>query len=89
MTSPVRAWAVLTAIGLLTVLGVQWVFRERDPFWVLPVAQAVGLFVAWTVAWPLWFRQQPNRRFGFLGHSVSILVIAVLIAAVRIALRIG
>jgi hypothetical protein len=83
------AWLLSLIAGTATAIFGGWLFRSGDPFFVGPIAQAVGFFVASMVSWPLWFRYQPRRRVGFLGFAVSLLSFLILTAAVRIAWRIG
>jgi hypothetical protein len=83
MTRAVRLWLLLTAAAILITLAVQWILRERDPLWVLPVSQSLSLSATWIIAWPLWFRHRPNQRFGFLGHSLIMLLTSTLVAATK------
>ena len=87
--SATKAWLVLTAFGTAVMVGLQLAFRQRDPHWVAPLAQAFAFTVTWIVAWPVWYRYQPKRRFGFVGHAVVVIAVAGTIAAVRIVLRVG
>lgn len=89
MSSGLRVTAMLTMVGALTAVGLQWLLRRWDPSWTWAVAQAAGFSVAWCLAWPLWFRSQPNRRFGPVGHTIVGTAAPALVAAARIVLQIG
>jgi hypothetical protein len=84
-----RTWLVATVIGVATMLAIQGLFKNSDPLVFVPIAQAAALWVAWMIAWPLWFRSQPQRRFGPLGHALSMLLVAGGIAMIRVVFRLG
>lgn len=84
-----RTWLMATIVGVAMMAAIQWMFRNADPVMLAPIAQAAALWVAWMIAWPLWFRRQPNRKFGLLGHAISMLVVAGSLAAIRVAFRLG
>lgn len=87
MRAPIT-WVVLTGIGTVTMLALELAGRGMDPTIIAPFSQGAGLLVAWTVAWPLWYRHRP-KHLGFGMHVASMLVVVVLLAAIRIELRLG
>lgn len=82
------AWVVGTVAGTVTMVLVEYFFEYVDRRIIIPIAQACGMWMMWTVAWP-WFRDQPKRRFEFIGHTLAMLAIAAIIAAIRIKLGVG
>ena len=84
-------WVVLVAVASAAMLAMEMVLlRDVDKSISAPVSQAVGLFVAWALAWPLWYKDQPKKpQYTFATHAGIMLFVVFLIAAVRIKLGIG
>jgi hypothetical protein len=84
-------WVVLVGIASMVMLAMEMVLlRGVDQSIAAPVSQAVGLFAAWALAWPLWYKDQPRKPgYTFLTHAGVMLFVVFLIAAVRIKLGIG
>lgn len=81
-------WAALTGLGVVATLAFEAVFRTGERAVVVPFAQAFGLWVAWAVAWPLWFRDQPGHR-AFLSHVTIMTAVLAVVVALRIKFTLG
>jgi hypothetical protein len=82
-------WAVTTLAGVAVMLLVELLLHGQPRGESVPVAQAIGLWSAWVVAWPLWFRHQPNRRLNFTMHVAWMGALCALVAGARILFKIG
>ena len=87
MKNGVFVWVSALLVGTATMLGIEAAFSSVERNQLAPIAQALGFAAAWVVAWP--YAKQLQRATSFLWYALAGAVPAVLIAAIRIALRTG
>jgi len=83
-------WVAGVLTGAATMLLIEAAFRNVDRSQLAPIAQSIGFFAAWLVAWP-YSRQRVAKAAssGFLHYLAAGAVPAFLIAGLRIVLRTG
>jgi hypothetical protein len=86
MNGPVT-WIISVLAGVATMLVFEQAFRTGNPIEIVPLAQALGLWVAWIVAWP-YFRSRAGRT-SFARHVLGMGAVSFLIAALRITFKVG
>ena len=81
-----RTVAILFLTGVATSVLVEFVlFHEHySANLVLPIAQAAGFWAAFTLGWPLWFRQQPGNRLSLWPYLALVSALVVVTATVQI-----
>ena len=89
MTRGIVTWITCLIVGTTTVIALEYILRDGDMSVVAPAAQGVGLWIALMLAYPMYYRHQPNRQHGVWRYTVLNTAPAIVITAVRIALRTG
>jgi|SoiMetStandDraft_2_1073263.scaffolds.fasta_scaffold345551_1 hypothetical protein len=88
------AFVVAVVVGATTAATLQRVLMLRfgaSRDLAGPVSQAIAMWAAWTIAYPIYYRYNPKSLWfpSAFGNSVFMAVIVTIIAAVRIALHLG
>ena len=89
MTRAIVTWITCLIAGTATVVTLEYVLRDGDMSVIAPAAQGVGLWIALMLAYPMYYRHQANRQYGVWRYTVITTAPAILVTAVRIALRTG
>jgi|SoiMetStandDraft_2_1073263.scaffolds.fasta_scaffold685985_2 hypothetical protein len=89
MTRAIVTWISCLIAGTATMVALEYVLRDGDMSVVAPAAQGVGLWIALMLAYPMYYRHQANRQYGVWRYTVITTAPAILVTAVRIALRTG
>jgi hypothetical protein len=55
-----KTWMFATLVGLSTMFVIEALFRRTSPGVSFPVAQGIGLWAAWIVAWPRGSKTKPG-----------------------------
>ena len=89
MTRAIVTWITCLVVGTATVIALEYGLRDGDMSVVAPAAQGAGLWIALMLAYPMYYRHQANRQYSVWRYMVINTAPAILVTAVRIALRTG
>ena len=89
MTRAIVTWITCVIVGTTTVVALEYALRDGDMSVVAPVAQGVAFWLALMLAYPMYYRHQAGRQYGVWRYAMATTVPAILVTAVRIALRTG
>jgi len=89
MKRAIITWIVCLIAGPATAFALEYGLRDRDMSVIAPVAQGLGLWIALMLAYPMYYRRRPDRRYGVGRYTVVTIAPTILVTAVRIGLRTG
>jgi hypothetical protein len=82
-------WLAATVVGVVSMLVIERAFRLQQTNEIVPLAQAVGLWLAWVVAWPYMRTHMLKPDAKFQWYALSMFAASAFIASLRIVLKTG